>query len=121
MSKKLVPIEQKYYFSNFENDKTLTKPQWELQLTAKPIALSGYEEIDLFILKSEHDDGVYWNISDGYTGSRLYKSQNPESKADAISNLVVKCVINKMTPDKLKKKINEYVMQFGLSPRYKKQ
>jgi len=117
---KLIPITNEFYFSSFKNgiDK---KPEWVHEPLAQPIKIPTLENVDLFLIEEGNGNGLkYWNISEGYAGFRLYKSYDPETKQDAINNLLADMAIKKITAVRVKELINKNVQKYGLSPRYKK-
>jgi hypothetical protein len=115
---KLKPILNKYYLSSFLKSKKRKKVEWILEPLGKPVALEGLDGIDTFILKETKPDGSYWRISEAYTGFRLYYSAIPETKSDAMYNVLADMRIKKITKKKLENLINAKIALYGLSPRY---
>jgi len=115
---KLKPTNKNYYLSSFLKSKSRKKVQWVVEPLAKPVALEGFEGYDIFILKESKTDGAYWRITEAYSGFRLYMSSEPESKADALHNVLADMRIKKINKKKLENLINTKVAIYGLSPRY---
>lgn len=115
---KIKPIINKFYLGSFLKSKSLKKIEFVHEPLAKPIELSGYEGIDLWILKEIKPDGSYWRISESYTGFRVYYSFEPESKSEAIQNVLADMNCKKITKKKLINLISSNIPKWGLSPRF---
>lgn len=106
----------KYYILSFLKEK---KGKWVSESLGKKITIPTLEKFDIFIVKVSKNKGLYWRISESYTGFRLYKSDFPESQKEAISNLLTDMKIKKIDESKFVNLINKNIKTYGLSPRYK--
>lgn len=112
-------IDPKFYIFLFKQyDDGKCGFSWDYEPRAKAILLEDYEDIDFFIFKFEENKRIYWNITDAYTGSKIYASKLPETKKDAIENAIADMKIKKVTKEKLIKLIVDRINKYSLSPRY---
>jgi len=96
---------KKNYYIHLESGK------WQ-KVKGRKVKIKGFEDLDLFY----HKEDGYYCITEGKTGSLINKSEFLDIAKEQAQDMLTKAKIK----GTLAKAINEAIIEYGLSPRYRR-